>query len=277
MSDPQNQFEDPALKQAVRRAFAGLDESAPAALRQRVQAILAAGTAAAATTGGSPPAHEEPIRRPDRAWWARQFTPKSAIAAAIALLAIGFMFWQMRSELFSSSPQAHYAPRTTFPESFAIAMVVAHDNCAKSPEPNPVPGKDPASVKAPLTAAAGVAVAATDLGDGWQFQGAGICPVGGVKAAHLLFTRGKDTVSMISMPAPRSLAGFNGSYTQTVQDHPMSGVVSQGAVYCLIASTPDHTVSAHDLEVMLQRVKVSVAAQHGCADSAPGNTALVSG
>jgi hypothetical protein len=270
MSEPLHEFEDPALKQAVRRAFAGEGEAAPAALRQRVEAIFAAGAVAGTKLG---PAQEEPLRRPDRSWWARQLTPKNAVAAAIALLAIAFMFWELRSEFITTSPPSHYA-RTTFPDSFAVAMVAAHENCAKLPDHHLIPGKDPASVKAPLAAAAGMTVAATDLGDGWQFEGAGLCNVGGVKAAHLLFARGKDTISMISMPAPASLASFNGTYTEVVQDHPMSGVVSGGAVYCLIASAPDHAVTSHDLELLLERVKVQVG-QHGCAGGTPGATALV--
>ena len=273
MSEPRDQFDDPALKQAVRRAFADEGETAPAALRQRVEALFAAGAVAAAA--GSGRARAEPIRRSDRSWWGRQLTARNGIAAAIALLAVGFMFWQLRSQLGTSSPSSHYNYATTkFPDSFAVAMVAAHENCAKLPDHHLVPGKDPASVKAQLTAAEGITVAATDLGDGWQFQGAGICNVGGVKAAHLLFTRGKDTLSMISMPAPRSLAGFSGTYTEVVQDHPMSGVVSQGGVYCLIASAPDHAVNSHDLELLLERVKVEIG-QHGCAGGAPGASALV--
>jgi hypothetical protein len=274
MSDQFDQFDDPALKEAVRRAFPR--ESAPAALRQRVAAIMASGTAAAedATDRGGTRAADRTLRRPDRSWWSRQFTAKTAVAAAAALVAIGVMVIQIRSA-FAPPPAGGYAA-TSFPQSFALAMVRTHDNCAKLPDHHLVPGTDPAVLKASLSASEGIAVAAVDLGPGWQFKGAGLCTVDGSKAAHLLFTHGSETISVFSLPTPPSCARASGKYTETVEGHPIAGVVTNGAVYCVVGSGAAG-LTPHDLEPLLEKVRADVTPRGCGSDAGPGGTTIARG
>jgi hypothetical protein len=272
MSDSSDEFDDPALKEALRRAFAqSSDETAPPALRRRVEAILSAGAGADAVNRAGDDASR--LHRPQRSWWRQQMKPRTAIAAAVALIAVGFMVVQIRSQFGLDQPTVPYVA-TSFPESLTTEMVQAHLSAAKAPEALKAIGKTPADVKASLSKAAGVTVAGSELGSGWQYRGARLLVIDGQKAAQLLFTKGQDSVSVFSMGAPSECEAGSGSYKQVVNGHPMAGIVSNGAVYCIVGSSPAGTMSPSDLEPLLSTVQSDVA-EHGCAPAPSPITAAL--
>jgi hypothetical protein len=157
----------------------------------------------------------------------------------------------------SSSPPFAIQP-ASFPVSFSAAIVSTHDNCAKLGDHHFVPGNDPTALKDQLSKAEGIVVSAIHPGDGWQFKGAGLCTVEQTKAAHLLFVRGPESISIFSLPAPPSC--HESAYSEVVSKHPVIGFTSQGALYCVVGSASQGELTPAELEPVVSKVRASVGA-----------------
>lgn len=210
MEHDKPQFDDPALQSAVKRALG--NETAPRQLRERVERALAG----------------------ERARPVRLLRPLAGVAAA-AVLFIGFsvayhMLWASREK-----PVAQW---------FAAAMVVSHDQCSALPDHHliaPDAPNDLGAVRERLKSQLNHALLVTSLGDGWTFAGAGVCNIGSAPAAHMLFKRGDQTISIFSIPvanlAYSESVPDGTSYSQIEQSHPVSGFIQNGAVHCLVGSS----------------------------------------
>ncbi|MEO6435604.1 MAG: hypothetical protein ABIP55_07560 [Tepidisphaeraceae bacterium] len=260
MEDP-TEFDDPAFRAAVRRAAGA--ETAPARLRRRVSAAMTA--AAAAAAGASTAASTGAIVTPPtgRAGWLGPAPLKTLAIAAVTLVAVGFAVLQIMS-YFGLEPGAGSSPAprgpVAFPQTFAAAVIMVHDNCAKLPDHHVIPGVDPAALREPLSKLEGIPVFATSLGDSWQFRGASLCQVEGAKAAHLLFARGGEMVSIFSLPAPASCQ--KSSYSMFVSGHPLAGFTRDGTLYCVVGSATSGKFTLEELEPVMATVLTSFGVEH---------------
>ncbi|HEY7090313.1 MAG TPA: hypothetical protein VH518_19610, partial [Tepidisphaeraceae bacterium] len=218
MEQYESQFEDPELKAALQRALGG--ESASSALRARVAAAIEA---------------EQQKALRIRPAWVR---PLAGLAAAAVLL-IGFVF--AYSLLFSRDH--------TVPQWFAMAMVKTHDGSAH-PSAD-LAGDDFSAIGTKLRSQLGYPILSAPLGNDWKFQGAELTDVGSTKAAHLVFTRGDQTVSIFSgipvgvLYSKEATEGM--SYAQMENGHPVSGFVHAGAIHCLVGSSRDGSLDLKTL------------------------------
>jgi hypothetical protein len=267
MSVTDNEFDDPALREAVRRAC--VRETAPPELRRRIEGMMTAGglAAAAASPHVSPaapaaPSASKPAKTPPSRWRISlgESPYKTLAAAAIAIIAVSIAAIQIRNSIGPSKSNVPPAA-VTFPAAFAAELVRTHVNFAKYPDHQTIQGATPTTMTAELTKLAGVPVAATELGDGWLFKGASTTTVSGTKAAHLLFARGNDLLSLFSMPAPPSYnQGASYPYHATIDGHPMAGFVHNGAIYCLVGSSPSGDITQKSIDPLLAKVQNSVLA-----------------
>jgi hypothetical protein len=273
----ESEFDDAGLKDAVRRAVG--HETAPPSLRARVKSLMAADALGAAAAAAASPAshgaataaertHGEtastatPAGRRrlviDRSFW------RNAAIAACVLLALGFMAYQVRETFFPPTPFAA-GPRggvTVIPVSFVEAMTRTHDSCGKLPDHHILPGDNPDALKEKLTAGIGVTASTISLGADWTFKGAGLCKVGDTKAAHLLFARGEEFLSIFSFMAPADCAYGSDPYTSMFEKHPVAGFRHGDALYCVVGSRSSGEMPRTQVDAVLQKVQTSVAS--GC-------------
>ena len=102
-----------------------------------------------------------------------------------------------------------------------------------------VPQNDLEKIRQSLREKLGHPVLVASLGSDWKFEGASITKIGERDGSVLVFTRGSETVSLISVSiAGRAYAPEDGTdYNQTFNGHPMAGVTYGEAVHCVIGST----------------------------------------
>lgn len=204
-------FDDPQLKQAVRRVW-GNEQANPTAspmLRARVTQLLQKSSLA--------PAHPWITR-----WnW--------AIAAAI-LLFVGLSGWHFYDQ----------SRRDLLPSYIADAMVKTHDGCCHKRSHFGVTGVDPndfSAIGAALAARLNVPVIAIPL-DNWQFAGGSRCAVRGHETAHMLYRDGTSTLSIFSIPG-QDFPLNNDEYVATVGTHHIAGFRKDGGFYCVLVDDPD--------------------------------------
>src|SRR5439155_5593659 len=139
MNTPQNEneFDDPALRAAIRRTCRA--PVAPPALRERVEALLSAGGATGLTI-------DRPGRRGGSRWaqWVGASLLKTAAAAAVCFIAIGLASVQIWAT-FRPEPRPIPTSRVSFPTSLTADLIRTHDMCAKRGDHRLVPGDNAAA------------------------------------------------------------------------------------------------------------------------------------
>ena len=108
----------------------------------------------------------------------------------------------------------------------------------------------------------GVTASTISLGADWKFKGAGICAVGDKQAAHLLFVRADEYVSIFSMLAPEECGYSTEDYAALYEKHPVAGFRQGSALYCVVASSSKRDMSKDELNPMLAKMRTAVAS--GC-------------
>jgi len=218
------EFDDPSLKAAVQRAVG--QEKAPAHLRQRVATTLASH----ATAGSAP------SRRLRISWDRRTFT--TALAACIALIAIGYMALIVRDNFFPPKIPVAVGPTVTeLPRNVAQAMITVHERNAALSDYKPLAGRDPEKLREQLSKDVAIPVVIADLGDGWTFKSAAECKVADVQAAEVEYSKQGQILSVFSIPAEAIYSAPNGAeYDQVVDGHAVSGFRNGPGLYCLVGS-----------------------------------------
>jgi hypothetical protein len=237
MSDTDfDSFNDPALRSAVRRAWG--DERAPVELRDKLLEMFPSQKRSVRNA----PVREPLILR-------LRSTFYGLAAAAVFLLAVGLAF----QDWISGQRHLRIAPRVlALPSQVADDLVAQHEVMTK--KPGPAGGTvEAADARFKLRSRLGFPVLAMDLpGTNWKFRGFTEPLITGAKSGQLLFgADGKKFVSVFSMP--KSIV--NGSapaceYAQVNGSHPLAGFASNQAVYCLVASSKDGSLSLDDIRAI---------------------------
>jgi hypothetical protein len=180
-----------------------------------------------------------------------------AAAACLALVSLSLMFFQIYQT---------FAPRQTLavksldvPTDLAVQMVARHDADAADPDHHFLPGvpqNDMAKITKALARALDQRVLVTDLPDGWVFRGAALCPVGSERSAHLLFTRGNETLSLFSLPNVDYPSNSGDTpYEAMVSNHPIAGFTHGNGFYCLVGSSPDGKLTLDELKSLRDQLE----------------------
>lgn len=251
MSDPHPQFEDPALKAALKRAAGG--ETAPAHLRSRVLGAIDSARRAGATKSAVTSAIK-------RDW--RNNPLVGLAAAAMLVIAIGLIYNHVREQ------QDHVFAGVTLPTNLTRMMVVNADAGADALDANLLAGVS--SPELPILAASlkqqlNHPVMVASLGDDWKLTAAGVSHFGDVPAAQLVFTNGQRKVSLFSFAGAKFYTTKEGlSYEQAEGKHAIAGFVQGGIVHCLVG---DEEMSLKQMAKLRDKVRstVKISASHdGC-------------
>ena len=256
MSDELTQFDDPALREAIRRVR-GAHVARPELVdrvRERLTAELAgsegqgAGPASGAATA---PAAQRPAAWLSRGW---VIARRLAVAAAIVLaFGLGMRFEHVRHE---AEERVEYLEMN---RGLFLEMIAAHtgaDADTAAARPLAVAG-GPAPVRERAAAELARFVPLPDLAaQGWTLQSAALRQFHAAPAASFVFTRPGDgrKVTLLSMPATvYAFARDGATYDTVVDGHPISGFIRGGGVHCVIGdrSTPQSDATA--LRVALQQ------------------------
>jgi hypothetical protein len=246
MEPPVSSFEDPALKSALQRSLP--KERAPEGLRQRIAAMATAPRAAGEAapmriTPESAPVAQVPVRNLRfslQRWGRLAAAAVFAIAAVVAAVVI-------------NKRQNAPTPGYEIANSVFKGMVKTHEE-RKSGAASPDTVTSLASASA-LSKSLGRPILAADLTkDGWSFQGGAVRTVASFQAAQLYFTKGKTSVSVLSLPASAATTAKEGStYETSFQGTPIAGFVKQGGLFCILGQSDDNSLTIEEIKSLLQK------------------------
>jgi anti-sigma factor RsiW len=253
-------FDDPALKVALKRACS--PRKAPDSLRARIQAVVAREAAAPAMRLADP---DEPadvigtIGRP-RQWWGYRLA-----VAAVLLLALGAPVYYFGFHDTGGGPAQHAYPVS---DAGMSSLVKRHDGCGKGhPQHHMLeaPADNFAAIGKELSAKLGYPVLVADLrDDGWKFRGAAICPVNDqAKAAHLIFDRDGQTLSVFTIPASAcggKAAKDGDCYCCEKDQHPMAGFIQKGVLYTMVVHCPSGAINKDEVAQLLRKHRNDIVA-----------------
>src|SRR5688572_14726812 len=132
MTPERTKFDDPRLRAAVRRAWAG--ETAPPELRRQVEELIAKETAAGQAGEPTP---DVVIRRPALSFWRRSVTLGSVAAAAVVIVGVGLIAFNASRHRGAQSVATSTGNSTTppapavLPTELGQQLVRGHDLCVR--------------------------------------------------------------------------------------------------------------------------------------------------
>lgn len=235
------EFHDPALRAALKRALGG--EMAPLPLASRIQSALG---------NEVEPAPQRTARPRPRIW-------SVAAAACLCLFSLSMMGMQVFKTF---APREQMAVKSLdVPTELAQSLIARHDSCASEPDHHFLPGiakDDLAAIRKTLARSLDQRVLVTKLPDGWVLRGAQLCPVGQDRAAHVLFTRGNQTISLFSLPnADYPSSNNDVPYESMAAGHPIAGFTHGNGMYCLVGSSPDGKLTLDELKRLRDQLEDS--------------------
>jgi hypothetical protein len=233
------EFHDPALRQALKRAVGG--EMAPLPLASRIQSALA---------NEADPAPRRTARPRPRIW-------SLAAAACLCLFSVSLMGMQVWKTF---TPREQLAIKSLdVPTELAQNLVARHDTCGSQPDHHFLAGvahDDLSAIRKSLARSLDQRVLVTKLPNGWVFRGANLCPVGQDRAAHLIFTRGNQTLSLFSLPnADYPTSSNDTPYESMAAGHPIAGFTHGNGFYCLVGSSPDGMLTLNELKSLRDQLE----------------------
>jgi hypothetical protein len=256
--DDVSEFEDPALRSAIRRVWSG--QSAPPELHRQLADIAArqsAPTPPAARPGSGALGSAAAIR------WYRH-PAFSLAAAAIVLVAVGVM--TIKSTLRPEPTPAS----ETLPESLADNLILRHDACCRAPDHHMpgLPRNDLQAIAVALRGRLGFPVMSGEPSAApWQFAGASICDIGATAGAHLIFKQPNQDISIFSLPisVDPKLAG-KGQFALVDSGHPIAGFATQDALYAVVGSSTDDSLSLAAVTAMCDHLRPLVISAPAAAE-----------
>lgn len=261
-------FDDPGFRGAVRRAWGA--ERCPDVLRARVMAALAetprsrVDAAPPAVIATIPPTTSQP------SFWQHPWLRYGLAAAATVLIGFGVAYrlddTPFGSERLGTGTEVTFT--STVPPTIAQGLVASHERCSKFEDHSgaEIPADDFAAMRRRLEKRLKFPVLAGDveeaLGrDGWEFKGAAVCKVGDVEAAHLVFARDRQAISIFSLP-PWSCkhSGLAHECEDPNADHPIAVFVWSDGVHCVVGSSTDRSLSVHQVRAVLEHLRPTLPA-----------------
>jgi hypothetical protein len=232
-------FEDHKLKDAIRRAWK--DDVAPPDLIARVRSVSSLSSPGAG-------------RRARAVLW------RSALAAA-AIILVSLAIIGYRTHGVAPRPVVALA---VLPQPLAEDLVERHDECCSHADHHMpgIPRDNYDAIAKVLTDRLGWPVLAAPLGDDWSFKGASVCPVGSQESAHLVFKRGRDDVSVFSLPAWIVPANDKDkSFDQTQAGHPIASFIAGRGLFCIVCSSPDGSMTLDKANAIRSTLRGQLQAQ----------------
>lgn len=256
MAQELEEFEDPGLKAAVRRAWGA--ECCPFAIRRRIVDQV----------GGLGERRRRliPLR------------PLFGLAAAALLLVAVGIVWHPWGPSRSTTPiDVTPAPSVAvLPVSLARDLTKRHDECsslAEHADPS-LAQDDPIELGRQMRERLNFPVLSMRLPRGWSFRGAAFCPVGAQVSAHLIYFRdGRPsmTVSVFSLPPSVWPGDHCPNCAQMAGgDHAVAGIRTKDGFYCLVGSA-DPPVSLSEVRGLLDDIWPQFAQDD---DQAPGRVTI---
>jgi len=78
--------------------------------------------------------------------------------------------------------------------------------------------------------------------------------VASFQAAQLYFTKGKASVSVLSLPASAATTAKEGStYETSFQGTPIAGYIKQGGLFCIVGQSDDNSLTIEEIKSLLQK------------------------
>jgi hypothetical protein len=229
--DDSSNFEDPALRSAIRRAWSA--QTAPPELHRQLAQITAAG----------------------QSRWYRHPIFRLAIAAVV-LISVGLL-----TVRFGSHPSAAPVARS-LPINLADNLIIRHDACSRMPDHHMpgLPRNDLTAIAVMLRSRLGYRVMSGEpSAANWQFAGASICPVGDCAGAHLIFKQADQDISVFSLPISVDPAAIDkGDFTMVEDGHPIVAFATKDAFYAVVGSSTDNSLSLATVSAMCDRLKPTV-------------------
>lgn len=189
-NDSMNDFQDPALKAAVKHAWG--NEKCPLALCRRIQAMM---------DGSGPLVSMRMAERQSAGLsMARRWLIWPLAAAAAIALAVGIKTL-LHAPPFPPASPAQLA--IALPASLEASLIQTHEHCCHVKNHHHLDADaatDSEVAKKMQTRLSQAVLVAHPADASWQYMGAAICPVGGVPAGHLVFAKGEDSISVFSLP-----------------------------------------------------------------------------
>jgi hypothetical protein len=159
---------------------------------------------------------------------------------------------------------------STVPQPVAHDLLESHDRCTKYLDHNAYPDltrDDFATMRQRLEKRLGFPVLAGNVEEalgrnGWKFKGAAVCKVGDVDAAHLVFVRDGQAISIFSLPRGtcRSPDGDPHEVDDANPDHPIAVFVWSDGVHCVLGSSTDRSLSVDQVRSVLEHLRPSLPA-----------------
>jgi hypothetical protein len=244
---PEPVFDNPALREAVRRAWAG--ERAPAGLRDRITRAL----------------REDPQAPAPAATGWRIGSVRQLAAAAVVLLAVGGVAGYFAGVFGEGrTPVASRIPAT-----LVTQLAQVHLHCSDAPDHHGAAssGTDDFQVIATrLRSQLGrpVLVCAAGNPDGagqWTFRGAAVCQVGEHAAGHLVFVRGQAAVSVFSLPAGACpLLPANERCESQGLNCDVAAFRQGEGFFCVVGSSKDGSLTCEQVRGLRDRLRPNVIA-----------------
>jgi hypothetical protein len=239
-TEPSN-FEDPALKSAIRRAWA--DQRAPDALRSAV--LLAAAAS-----------RPVPPKLPKLKMLGKK--PLYKLAAA-AMLAVGVASLSYQAYRVKHPYRSHVLVVEHLPANVVQMLTTDHDQLAAHPDvPSDLP-RDAAQLTDALKSKLPYPPLTAPIGNGFSLVNATFGPVGSSQGSHLLYQRGPQKVSVYTLPASAAPscsadAIINGG----MPTHPVAGFTHGGAFYAVVGSSSNGSITAGDVQSIRDTLRGTV-------------------
>jgi hypothetical protein len=269
-----NQFDDPELKAALKRALGA--EKAPELLRARIAKLLAEPRATdneqaeAVKFVAGRVASEDTGSKPVRIGWVG---PAWGLAvAAMLVVSIGLLTLHLQTLGRKSTEMP------ALPVAFADALVTRHDICCALPDHhilNGVPDDDFRLMTQKLRERLGFPALAVAAGDGWQFKGASAsCRVGDVRSAHLVFKKNDESLSIFSIAVaaeswPDGTMPADGDrFANVDRGHAIMSWVHDNTVYSVVGYGTGQSPELRDIAPVVDKLRLAIAGETGVENTA---------
>lgn len=229
MSEDQNHFDDPGLKDALQKLHGSHKAS------DQLRAMVVQRLAAVALPSPAQVEHKSSDRPSMKLH--SSFRPlRWLAAAAVVALCVGGV-WQYQHHRAAQALNDAYAANDELLDS----MVDAHKTTAQSPAEMLLTSSltDPGALANEASGKLGRTVPIVNLASlGWSMDHASLCQVNKLNSVRFHFHRGTQAITVISMPSTAWANGKDGSSYNLIADGaPIAGYISGKSLNCVVGDS----------------------------------------